>query len=147
MDPSLDALLERVLGRGAVLAVGADADVAPAARRLEAPPDPDGLAGALAAVDDGAFDAALACGWGSELEPVDVARALAPKLRAGGVLAFAAPVARPGVRQRVLGLFRRRRPVALETLCEALLVARLVDIRAAEPDGPLALAWARVPDA
>lgn len=147
-DP-LDEILGRVLGEGAVIALGDDVhgtDRSPATRVIEAPADEAALASSLASVEDGAFDAALASDWSAELEPAAIARALSTKVRAGGVVAFAAPLARSGMRDRLLGLFRRRAPVELEALCEALLLARLVDIRAAEPDGRSGVAWARVPD-
>lgn len=144
------ALLSEALGAGPTLAVAADrldGGLEGAAARLDAPEDAAALEAALAGFGDGAFGAAVAGGWGEALAPEAVAAALARKVRPGGAVVLAAPTVRPGFRAAVSRLLRRRRACAFEDLCEGLLKAGLVDVRAVErTDRPgLAVAWARVP--
>src|SRR5690606_38925955 len=101
------------LPSGSVRAVSAD--------ELSAPATP-AYAGALVAELDARGPRALV-------------EAAAARVRPGGVIAIAAPTERAGLegmRGRVLGVLRRRRPVPLEDLCEAMLLAGLVDVRAKE---------------
>ena len=116
------------LPSGAVRAVSADELSAPAAATY---------AGALVAEID-------------ERGPRALVEGAAAPVRPGGVVAIAAPPPRAGlegVRDRVLGVLRRRRPIPLEELCEAMLLAGLVDVRAKELESAagLSLVWARVP--
>ena len=143
---ALEPILARVLGDGAIVSVGGPLALGAATRVIEEPPDAESLDRALATTDDGALDAAVAFAWGDGLDAPDVARALRAKVRAGGVVALASPLPPAGVGRRVLDLFARKRAVELEALCEALLIARLVDVRAMEPDGRVGVAWARVPE-
>ncbi len=134
----MSALLERVracVGEGSLLAIDAGA-LAPvvlsgSVREVPAPEtEPVDL-------PDGAFDAVLIGGLGGA-SPLALARAAAPRVGRGGRVVFALATTRPGLKGTagsLLGMIRRRRPVMLEELCEALLVAGLREITADELDG------------
>ncbi|MBX3273612.1 MAG: hypothetical protein KF729_25335 [Sandaracinaceae bacterium] len=109
------------------------------AHALEAPSSIAALRAALAATPLAQYDAAWITGWGRELAPVELAREVAVAVRPGGAVAFVAPEAAPGWRgasAAVRALFGRARPVPLEALCGALLLAGLVDVRALALDAP-----------
>src|SRR5690606_21429807 len=72
-----------------------------------------------------------------DASPLEMARALSSQVRTGGSVIFALPTARSGLRRAsgmLLGVLRRKRPVLLEELCEALLIAGLHTIEAWEFD-------------
>ena len=128
--------------RGPALVIGslrapsllpADAHVLDAPRSLAA------LRAGLAATPIAHFDAAWITGWGRDVALIELAREAASVVRPGGAVAFVAPEAAPGWRGAsvaVRALFGRSRPVALEGLAGALLLARLVDVRALPPAAP-----------
>lgn len=69
---------------------------------------------------------------------LSLARAARACVRPGGRVVFALPTTRPGLKGTagsILGMLRRQKPVLLEELCEALLVAGLADITAHELSG------------
>lgn len=120
--------------RGRVIAVGAG----PLLAHLEAASVREVESEALSSLEDDPCDAVLVGSLGAAA-PLELARALAPRLRAGGTLTFAVPTTRPGLKGAtgsLLGLLRRKKPVLLEDLCEALLVAGLHELDARELDGP-----------
>lgn len=130
------ARVARSVGRGHVLAVDAGALLgqleAAAVHELEPP------GGEAIALPDAAFDAALVGGLGSAT-PLAIALALSTRVRAGGSITFALPTTRAGLKGAtgsLVGLLRRRRPVLLEDLCEALLLAGLHTVEACELDDP-----------
>ena len=82
----------------------------------------------------GAFDLALITTWSSAADLVGLARTARDAVRPGGTVAFLGPTRRDGLRA-IAGMLRRPRPVALEELCEALLIAELVDICARPAEG------------
>lgn len=131
--PAGFAELARVV-RGRVIAV----DAGPLLAHLEGASVREVEAGALSSLADEECDAVLVGGLGAAA-PLELARALAPRLRAGGTLTFALPTTRPGLKGAtgsLLGLLRRQKPVLLEDLCEALLLAGLHELDARELDGP-----------
>lgn len=131
--PAAFSELARVV-RGRVIAVGAGSLLA----HLEAASVREVESEALSSLEGEHCDAVLVGSLGAA-GPLELARALAPRLRAGGTLTFAVPTTRPGLKGAtgsLLGLLRRRRPVLLEDLCEALLLAGLHDLAAHELDGP-----------
>ncbi len=116
---------------GAVLAVGAGAMVAALGASVRELPAPEGEA--FEAPED-VHDAAIVGSLGGAT-PLTIARALTRSVRSGGVIAFALPTTRQGLKGRagsLIGMLRRKKPVAFEELCEALLVAGLAEIRARE---------------
>jgi hypothetical protein len=148
---ALERLLARLLGGGSVLAVGGP-PLAPSStvRELARPQSGEELEQSLETVGDAAYDAALLASWGPDLTPEELARAVRDKVRPGGVIVITAPTTRRGwrgARGALVGMIKRRKPVPLEELCEALLLARLRDVSARELDGSTALGvvWATVP--
>jgi hypothetical protein len=94
------------------------------------------------------FDAALVAELGG-VAPSSVARAVSSRVRPGGLVAFVVPTPRSGLKgaaSSLLGLWRRRPPVLLEELCEALLIAGLEEVSARELDDAAgtSVVWARV---
>jgi len=119
--------------RGRVIAV----DAGPLVAHLEGASVREVESDALPSLPDEQCDAVLVGGLGAAA-PLELARALAPRLRGGGTLTFAVPTTRPGLKGAtgsLLGLLRRQRPVLLEDLCEALLLAGLHELDARELDG------------
>lgn len=151
---ALGPLLERLLEGGSLLAIGAES-LLPlgASRTVRELPRPDSgveLEQSLESVGDAAYDAALVASWGPDLSADGLCRAVREKVRPGGVVVITAPTQRSGwrgARGALIGLIKRRKPVPLEELCEALLLARLRDVAAEELEGPSALGvvWASVP--
>ncbi len=143
----LGALLARLAGGGAVLAIDAkrlsarlDAG---SVRDLESV-EPDALA------DAGVHDTVIVGGGLGELSPLDVARQLRSRLKPRGTLVFAVPTVRAGLAGAtgsLLGFLRRKRRLAFEELCEALLIAGYEEIEARELDGASgqSAVWGRAP--
>lgn len=95
------------------------------------------------------FHAAILTSWGADVSPEALVQAVRPLLREGATLLFTTPTVRDGIRGArgaLLGLMRRRRPVLLEDLCEALLLAGIDDIRVRELPGAAgdSLVWGTV---
>lgn len=122
-------------GGGAILVVAADdwgADLEGSTlRSFPEPRDTSELQGSLQAIEDASYDGALAVRWGQGIELPVLVTALARKVRPGGKVALARATSWSGVRGAVSRLLGRATP-SLEDLCEALLLAGLLDIRAKE---------------
>jgi hypothetical protein len=135
---TLAELTQRVAGKGAVLAIDASPIVkhldAASVRELEAPSDE------TIALDDVHCDAAIVGGLGNAT-PLALARALRARIAPGGALLFALA----GGRGAFFGMLRRRKPLPLEALCEALLIAGYESIEARELDRKATVVWGRVP--
>lgn len=151
---ALERLLERLLAGGSVLAVGSppSSPLGPSrtVRELPRPESAGELEQSLEAVGDAAYDAALLASWGPELSAEGLARAVRDKVRPGGIIVITAPTTRRGwrgARGALVGMIKRRKPVPLEELCEALLLAHLREVAARELEGSTALGvvWASVP--
>ncbi len=140
----LGALLGSSLG-GAVLAVEAGPWVAAfgaEVRELAAPE------GEVPELPEGIHDVAIVGGLGAAT-PLSMARALLSVVRPGGVIAFALPTTRQGLKGAtgsLIGMLRRKKPVLFEELCEALLIAGLVDVRGRElsDSSGTSIVWATV---
>ena len=119
-----------------------------AADHLAVPTSAGQLRGALSGLGEAAFGAVVVTDWPRDAELLTLVRAVRGVVRGGGHLLFAAPLVQTGwrgARGAVVGLFRRRRPIALEALCGALLSARLTDIRARHVVGSDSLVYGTVP--
>jgi hypothetical protein len=126
----LGSLLGPSIG-GAVLAIDASPMVAELGASVRELPAPEGESFAL---PSGPHDAAIVGSLGG-VSALALARALTLTVRPGGVVAFALPTTRHGLKGAtgsLIGMLRRRKPVLFEELCEALLVAGYREIRARE---------------
>ena len=101
----------------------------------------DGLAGSA----ETRFDGGLIVGWGRALGPVAIASAVGARVEGGGRLGFFVPVKGQSFAGALVGALRRRRSIALEDLCEALLHAGTRDIRVPAAGRAGTLAWGRLP--
>lgn len=128
---TLAELLCACAGEGEVLAIDASDLSAHLRGPVHAVEAPEGEPIVLPELRVGA---ALIGGLGGA-SPIALARAASACVRPGGRVAFAMPTTRPGLKGTagsLIGMLRRQRPVLLEELCEALLIAGAAEITAHE---------------
>ncbi len=118
--------------------------------QIEAPSSVSELRDAIGVPLADPFESALIFSWGRGVELPGLVDLVRRAVRPGGTVAFVVPIALVGwrgARGAVLGLIRRQRPVPLEEICAALLLGRLVDIRARALEGATghSIVWATVP--
>lgn len=130
---------------GSILAI----EAGPLVRGLDASvrelPAPDGE---VLELPHGPHEAAIVGGLGAA-KPLAMARALASCVRPSGIVLFALPTTRDGLKGAtgsLLGMLRRKKPLPFEELCEALLIAGLTDIEARELEDSMgtSLVWGTV---